>query len=218
MTVRPELGAHITLGVGGRATLDLINSPAASEDAYVGMLRACGALDLAEQWRDFTARSTPDLSHWEYPDTWLEDDQVIEVGSRRLEAIATPGHPGPRRLRRHRRRAALRRRPRAADHHAVDRVRARAAAPAARRPGLPDQGARPRRPAAPARPRPPTSPACCPVPATSTTSPTDVFDAAPATLETRAHLELLVAQGLLTGTEDGDGAVRYSPAGRSIGA
>jgi glyoxylase-like metal-dependent hydrolase (beta-lactamase superfamily II) len=29
---------------------------------------------------------------WEYPDTWLSDRDVVEVGGRRLAAIATPGH------------------------------------------------------------------------------------------------------------------------------
>lgn len=46
----------------------------------------------------------------------------------------------------------------------------------------------------------------------------DVFNAALATLKTRAHLELLVARGSFIGIEDGDGAVRYVRAARSMGA
>jgi len=255
VTVRRELGAHITLGVGDRPTLDLINSPAPGDDAYVGILRACGALDLAEQWRDFTARSTPDLSHWEYPDTWLEDDQVIEVGTRRLDAIATPGHTqghvvfadraagllfagdhvlptitpsigfepvppplplgdylasltkvrglddllllpahGPVAPSSHARIDEL------VEHHDVRLRRCREAVADTGRTARDVAGL---------------------LPWTRHEhdfADLDVFNAALATLETRAHLELLVAQGLLTGTADGDGAVRYSPAGRSIGA
>jgi glyoxylase-like metal-dependent hydrolase (beta-lactamase superfamily II) len=93
VTVRREVGAHVSLGVGDRPTLDLIHGRrAGEEDPYVPLLRAAGAPAIAARWRDFTSRSTPDLSLWEYPDTWLEDDHEIGVGGRTLDAVSTPGH------------------------------------------------------------------------------------------------------------------------------
>lgn len=93
VTVRREFGAHISLGIGDKPTLDLIHHPdTRGSDPYVDILHAAGAHDIAEQWRTFTARSTPDLTVWDYPDAWLDGDQAIEVGTRTLDAIPTPGH------------------------------------------------------------------------------------------------------------------------------
>lgn len=87
-----ELGAGISLGIGDKATLDLLHG---THDGGAGstydLLRAAGALDEAEQWRAFDDGRT-DLSTWGYPDTWLEDDHRIEVGERTLDAVHTPGH------------------------------------------------------------------------------------------------------------------------------
>jgi glyoxylase-like metal-dependent hydrolase (beta-lactamase superfamily II) len=93
VTVRREVGAHVSLGIGDRPTLDLIHGRRpGEEDPYVPLLRSAGAPAIAARWRDYTSRSTPDLSLWEYPDAWIEEDQRIEVGGRRLDAVSTPGH------------------------------------------------------------------------------------------------------------------------------
>jgi glyoxylase-like metal-dependent hydrolase (beta-lactamase superfamily II) len=34
----------------------------------------------------------PDLDHWSEPDTWLDGDLTLDVGTRRIEAVSTPGH------------------------------------------------------------------------------------------------------------------------------
>ena len=34
----------------------------------------------------------PDPSMWEYPDTWLDGDQKLSVGTRTIDAVSTPGH------------------------------------------------------------------------------------------------------------------------------
>ena len=90
--LRREFGAAIAVGKGEQAQLDLINDPPAdAEPPFQGRLVAAGAFDLLERLRAF-GRRTPDRSVWEYPDSWLSDRDVVEVGERRLEAIATPGH------------------------------------------------------------------------------------------------------------------------------
>jgi glyoxylase-like metal-dependent hydrolase (beta-lactamase superfamily II) len=93
VTVRREVGAHVSLGLGDKPTLDLVHRrPLGDEEPHVQLLRDAGAPELARSWRDFSRRQTVDLSLWEYPDTWLEDDHAIEVGGRTLDAVSTPGH------------------------------------------------------------------------------------------------------------------------------
>ena len=171
---------------------------------------------------------------------------------------AHPGpHPGPRGVPRRRRRAAVRRRPRAAAHHPVDRVRAGAVpAPAAATTwsrcgwsgSLPDmrllpahgpvapQRPRPRRRAArpPRRPaRPLRRPRCGRGGHRATRPPAslrwtrrdrqldelDPFNQMLAVIETRAHLELLAAQGrLASSTRDGVVVLRGTQPGCGVRA
>ena len=91
VTIRSEVGSHVSLGIGDKPTLDVIHG-GREEDPHIAILHRAGAHDIARTWGDFTARSTPDLSLWGYPDTWLEDDHAIEVGTRILDAVHTPGH------------------------------------------------------------------------------------------------------------------------------
>ncbi len=93
VAIRREFGSHVSLGLGDKPTLDLINDPGdLDEDPHLSMLRDAGAHDLARAWGDFTKEGTPDLTLWSYPDTWLEEDQVLDVDGRALDAVATPGH------------------------------------------------------------------------------------------------------------------------------
>lgn len=92
VTVRREFGSHVSLGIGDKPTLDLIHDTDVEEDPHVAMLRRAGASDLAKEWGDFTSNSTPDLTLWDYPDTWLENDHQLSVGTRTIDAVSTPGH------------------------------------------------------------------------------------------------------------------------------
>lgn len=94
LTVRREFGSHVSLGVGDRATLDLLNSPTYDDDdPTVGQLRSAGAPELAQSWATLAAgipRSDP--AWWAYPDAWLDGDHRLAVGSRTIDAVSTPGH------------------------------------------------------------------------------------------------------------------------------
>jgi glyoxylase-like metal-dependent hydrolase (beta-lactamase superfamily II) len=92
VTLRKELGAAISLGLGDKPTLDLVHAGRPEVDPHARILREAGAADLAKDWSDFSDRQTIDDSLWGYPDTWLEDDHPISVGTRTLDAISTPGH------------------------------------------------------------------------------------------------------------------------------
>jgi len=87
-----EYGAHVSLGAGDKPTLDLLHDAEASEDPTLRTLRSAGALRIADEWSKFSDGQLPDLSMWGYPDTWLEGDHAIEVGTRTLDAVHTPGH------------------------------------------------------------------------------------------------------------------------------
>ncbi len=93
VTVRREFGSHVSLGIGDKPTLDLIHDvDRTGADPHLAMLRAAGASDIAHEWGEFTRGSTPDLTLWDYPDTWLENDVALTVGDRTIDAVHTPGH------------------------------------------------------------------------------------------------------------------------------
>ena len=89
-----EFGAEVTLGRGDKPTLDLIHAPGRTLSGSVELLRQAGAPALAEQWsrprRD--SEPTADPAHWGYPDHWFDGDRDVDLGSRTLAAVHTPGH------------------------------------------------------------------------------------------------------------------------------
>ncbi len=88
-----EFGAHVSLGLGDKPTLDLMHrADDVTGDPTDGVLRSAGAGVIADEWRRFADGKLPDLSMWGYPDTWLDGDHTIEVGARTLDAVHTPGH------------------------------------------------------------------------------------------------------------------------------
>lgn len=92
IAVRNEVGSHVALGIGDKATLDLMHDDALNEDPNAARLRAAGAESLAEGWRSMMPGERPPMDDFGYPDEWLERDAAIEVGARTLDAVSTPGH------------------------------------------------------------------------------------------------------------------------------
>jgi NADPH:quinone reductase-like Zn-dependent oxidoreductase/glyoxylase-like metal-dependent hydrolase (beta-lactamase superfamily II) len=88
-----EYDADVALGADEKATLDLLNdhSRPRTETPFFASLVSAGAAELAEQWNAVES-AVPNQSVWLYPDTWLEGDHEIQVGTRRLDAVHTPGH------------------------------------------------------------------------------------------------------------------------------
>jgi glyoxylase-like metal-dependent hydrolase (beta-lactamase superfamily II) len=88
-----EFGADVSLGIGDRPTLDLMHgATVVDENPTIGVLRSAGAMAIADAWVSMYEGQLPDLEQWAYPDTWLEGDHAIKVGSRTLDAVHTPGH------------------------------------------------------------------------------------------------------------------------------
>lgn len=93
-----ELGADVALGIDEKPGLDLFHHEFTTieENPFAAVLRTAGAADVAEAWNQGAEDGErPDLSLWQYPDTWLEGDLDIPVGRRTVSAVHTPGHtPG----------------------------------------------------------------------------------------------------------------------------
>ena len=90
--VGQEVGAGVALGLGDKATMDLMHSDALDEDPNLDRLRAAGAEELAEGWRAAMPDRPPSVDDYGMPDEWLDRDLVVDLGARRLDAISTPGH------------------------------------------------------------------------------------------------------------------------------
>jgi glyoxylase-like metal-dependent hydrolase (beta-lactamase superfamily II) len=91
VVVRREFGSRIALGLADKPTLDRVHE-GTDDNRIAALLRDAGAADLADRWVRLVDGPGPDLSHWGYPDEWLEDDVDLAVGARTLRALATPGH------------------------------------------------------------------------------------------------------------------------------
>jgi glyoxylase-like metal-dependent hydrolase (beta-lactamase superfamily II) len=95
--LRSTLRGQITLGEEERSNMVAIRDVAEGrrEPGFIEMLPALGAAELAGQVRAILApglaNPTPKLE-WEDPDRWLADGAVIDLPSRSLRAIHTPGH------------------------------------------------------------------------------------------------------------------------------
>jgi glyoxylase-like metal-dependent hydrolase (beta-lactamase superfamily II) len=91
-----EFGADVSLGIEEKSALDLIhNTEALEENPFAVLLASAGARAIAERWTSLGGAEMPDPATWAYPDTWLDGDHEIKVGSRTIDAVHTPGHtPG----------------------------------------------------------------------------------------------------------------------------
>jgi glyoxylase-like metal-dependent hydrolase (beta-lactamase superfamily II) len=92
LTVRREFGSHVSLGIGERATLDVVRTERPTHDPTVPQILRAGAEKVARAWEESMSDVELDLALWEDPDSWLEGDHRLTVGSRTLEAVSTPGH------------------------------------------------------------------------------------------------------------------------------
>lgn len=86
-----DVGAHVLLSGRERRSLKALNDLNAN-DPQIEMLEEAGAPMLARHWRDVVQNRARDLSMWGDPDEWLLSEARIDVGSRVLEVLETPGH------------------------------------------------------------------------------------------------------------------------------
>ena len=90
-----EFGADVSLGIDERPGLDLLHNVPEGGNPFSAVLVSAGARRIAELWAADPHGDMPDPVTWAYPDTWLDGDHEIAVGSRTIDAVHTPGHtPG----------------------------------------------------------------------------------------------------------------------------
>jgi glyoxylase-like metal-dependent hydrolase (beta-lactamase superfamily II) len=91
VAVRREFGSHVLLGSGERPSLQLLLDDGPS-DPNVVQLRKAGAHALAEEWSRTMGTDRAYREYFEPPDEWLSGDTTLTVGTRRIDAVSTPGH------------------------------------------------------------------------------------------------------------------------------
>ena len=95
--LRTTLRGQITLGEGERINMAAIREVASGrhEPGFIEMLHGMGADGLADQVRSIMrprlANPMPHLE-WSDPDRWLPDGAELDLRSRTLRVIHTPGH------------------------------------------------------------------------------------------------------------------------------
>jgi len=84
---------RIALGAGEQANLVAARALAEGDGAggFVADLQRMGALEIAERL-GASGGHPPGAEEWEDPDRWIEDGTELDVRSRKLRAIHTPGH------------------------------------------------------------------------------------------------------------------------------
>lgn len=94
--LRHESGATVLLGAGEQRSLDVITHPEqrrAADDDRIYRLTLWGASELIEPVEAAMARHPGDgLALWELPDVLAPDGHLVELRTRALTVIATPGH------------------------------------------------------------------------------------------------------------------------------
>lgn len=93
VAVRREFGTRVGLGSGEQPSLQLAaTSETPAYQQQLADLRQNGADELADRVLPLLPGETVPHTAWEPPDSWIESRTFFAVGSRRLQARATPGH------------------------------------------------------------------------------------------------------------------------------
>ncbi|RNL81253.1 MBL fold metallo-hydrolase [Nocardioides marmorisolisilvae] len=87
-----EVGAPVSMGIGDKPSMDLMHDRSLGKDPNLTRLEAAGAVQLAEGWRAMMPTGRPAMDDYGMPDIWLDEDLVLDLGGRSVEAISTPGH------------------------------------------------------------------------------------------------------------------------------
>lgn len=93
LDLRARFGSAVALGRGERASVTALADLAAHPAPQPEMLRRAGAPQLANAMASaVVAGFDEEAVPWGTPDRWLDDRELIAVGGRTLEVVATPGH------------------------------------------------------------------------------------------------------------------------------
>ena len=91
VAVRRRFGTAVVLGEHERPSLEQLALDAPFvEPSYITHLVAAGADQLVRTLR--ASSEVPDRANWDLPDRWLPGGARVELSSRSLRAVHTPGH------------------------------------------------------------------------------------------------------------------------------
>ena len=92
VAVRREVGSHVSLGLGDKGTLDLVRDGLGGRPDDPAAAARAERSGVARGGQKAFEGERPDPTSWEHPDSWLDGDHTLEVGTRTLDAVSTPGH------------------------------------------------------------------------------------------------------------------------------
>ena len=94
VALRREFGTTVAIGTGERANLASVErDPRYISTEVARLLVESGGQRLLEEIRTVAAGwAQVDPADWEPADRWLRSGEVIELGTRRLAVVPTPGH------------------------------------------------------------------------------------------------------------------------------
>jgi glyoxylase-like metal-dependent hydrolase (beta-lactamase superfamily II) len=88
--LRRDYGTPISLGIGEKISVEGVGKGVVRFAPQLALLREAGAEELAWQIEHDGGAPEP-TTDWEPPDEWLDEGQV-DVGTRQLRIVSTPGH------------------------------------------------------------------------------------------------------------------------------
>jgi glyoxylase-like metal-dependent hydrolase (beta-lactamase superfamily II) len=92
VALREIFGSPVHIGRGEEPGLTAATTPGYLPlTAQLALLRACDAEDVVDRLVEVLRTHNRRLN-FEMPDAWLDDNQVIDLPSRTLEVVHTPGH------------------------------------------------------------------------------------------------------------------------------
>lgn len=93
VALRREFGSKVSLGEGEREAIRLLSDPGHDPVAanWQRLIR-WGAKELADRMASMRERPRHNRAEYDKPDEWIFDGAVLDLPSRTLRAIATPGH------------------------------------------------------------------------------------------------------------------------------
>jgi glyoxylase-like metal-dependent hydrolase (beta-lactamase superfamily II) len=96
VAIRRELGTHVTLGAEEKQSIDrLLGADVRPLNAQLVQLELAGAESVASALSEMTGSGSgmrPSDFGYDWPDEWITSGQIFDLGTRTLEAVATPGH------------------------------------------------------------------------------------------------------------------------------
>ncbi|MQA79703.1 MAG: MBL fold metallo-hydrolase [Streptosporangiales bacterium] len=93
VALRREVGSPVSLGAGERGSLTAVRtSRVYGIEPQLRALPACGAASLVGELDPEQVGHGLPYAVWQDPDLWLEDGDTIELTSRTLRVVRTPGH------------------------------------------------------------------------------------------------------------------------------